>query len=102
MPGGTGTGLAPVSDYDAPPTIVRQTKPLYPQEAFVKKVEGAVEIEILIDSFGRVVGTRVLRSIPLLDAAALACVREWTFHPAVRHGVTVPTLARAPVRFSIY
>jgi protein TonB len=100
VPGGSGSGA--VLDYDSPPQLVRQTKPSYPQEAFVKKVEGEVELEILIDPFGRVVGTRVLRSIPLLDAAAVACVREWTFRPAVRRGVPVATLARAPIGFTLY
>ena len=41
MPGGVpdGTGTSPVFDYDAPPRVLRQTRPRYPQEAFVKKVE---------------------------------------------------------------
>ena len=37
------------------PQIIRQTKPLYPQEAFVKKIEGVVEVEFLIDAQGEVV-----------------------------------------------
>jgi TonB family protein len=44
----------------------------------------------------------VLRSVPLLDDAAVAAARQWTFAPAVRHGVAVATLATAPVSFRIY
>ncbi len=98
--GGTGTG--PVMDYDSPPRQIKVTKPQYPQEAFVKKVEGTVVVEILIDSQGRVVRARVIQSVPLLDAAALQCVYQWVFQPAVKRGRPVPTIAHAPVNFRIY
>jgi protein TonB len=68
----------------------------------VKKVQGVVLVEFLIDSTGRVSHPRVVRSIPLLDEAALEAVREWVFYPALRRGQAVPTIARAPVSFTIY
>jgi protein TonB len=99
--GGTGTGPVPVYDYDTPARLLRQTKPRYPQEAFVKKVQGVVLIEFVIDSTGRVARARVIHSIPLLDAAALEAVRVWVFSPAIRHGRPVATVAHAPVSFVI-
>jgi protein TonB len=108
VPGGVlggvvgGTGDGPVLDYDQPPRLIKQTRPVYPQEAFIKKIEGVVEVEFLIDSGGRVVSARVIRSIPLLDAAALQTVRQWVFAPAVKKGRPVSTIARAPVTFRIY
>jgi protein TonB len=98
--GGTGTG--PVMDYDSPPRPLKQTRPQYPQEAFVKKIEGTVLVEILIDSSGRVVRARVIQSVPLLDAAALQTVYQWVFQPAVKHGRPVATIAHIPVTFRIY
>src|SRR4030042_5667560 len=98
--GGTGTG--PVTDYDSPPRALKQTKPEYPQEAFIKKIEGTVVVEFLVDSSGRVVRARVIQSVPLLDAAALQTVYQWLFQPAVKHGRPVATIARAPVHFRIY
>ncbi len=98
--GGTGTG--PVSDYDTPPRPIRMTKPQYPQEAFIKKIEGTVLVEILIDSQGRVVRARVIQSVPLLDSAALQCVYQWVFQPAVKRGRPVAIIAQAPVNFRIY
>jgi protein TonB len=98
--GGTGTG--PVMDYDSAPRPIKITRPQYPQEAFVKKIEGTVVVEILIDSQGRVVRARVIQSVPLLDAAALQTVYQWIFQPAVKHGRPVPTIAHAPVAFRIY
>jgi protein TonB len=98
--GGTGTG--PVMDYDRPPRIIKKTRPVYPQEAFVKKVEGTVMLEILIDSTGRVVRARVIQSVPMLDAAALQTVYQWLFEPAIKDGRPVATIANAPVSFRIY
>jgi protein TonB len=97
-----GTGDGPVMDYDTQPRLLHQARPQYPQEAFVKKIEGTVELEILIDASGQVATARVTRSIPLLDAAALACVKQWRFAPAMKHGRPVATIARAPVTFRIF
>ena len=98
--GGTGTG--PVMDYDQAPRPIKITRPTYPQEAFIKKIEGTVVVEILIDIQGRVVRARVIQSVPLLDAAAIQTVYQWVFSPAMKHGRPVPTLAHAPVAFHIY
>ena len=102
--GGTigGTGDGPVDDYDTPPRQIKITRPQYPQEAFVKKIEGTVELEILIDQHGRVVRARVLKSIPLLDKAAIETVQQWVFQPAVKAGRPVATVAMAPVTFRIF
>jgi protein TonB len=100
--GGTGTGPVPEPDPDRPPSPVKLSKPRYPQEAFVKRIEGTVELEILIDALGRVIEARVTKSIPLLDAAAIETVREWRFTPAIKNGQPVAALARAPVTFRIH
>ena len=102
--GGTigGTGDGPVDDYDQAPRVIKITRPQYPQEAFVKKIEGTVELEILIDANGRVVRARVLKSIPLLDNAAIETVKQWIFQPAVKGGRPVATVAMAPVTFRIF
>ena len=104
VPGGVlgGTGQGPVRDFDRPPRLLRQTRPRYPQEAFVKKVEGTVLVEFVIDAGGRVVAAHILQSVPLLDAAALEAVREWVFTPAFKHGAPVASVARAPLVFRIY
>jgi periplasmic protein TonB len=97
-----GTGDNPVMDYDQPPRLLKQTRPVYPQEAFIKKIEGIVTLEIQIGIDGKVGRARALRSIPQLDAAAIQCVRQWIFSPAIKGGRPVPTIANAPVSFRIY
>jgi protein TonB len=98
--GGTGTG--PVMDYDLAPRPIKLTKPQYPQEAFVKKIEGTVIVEILIDATGRVIRARIIQSVPALDKAAIQTVYQWVFSPAMKHGQPVATIANAPVAFRIF
>ena len=97
-----GTGDSPVMDYDQPPRLLKKTQPVYPHEAFMKKVEGVVTLEIVIGIDGRVGRARVLRSIPQLDAAAIQTVRQWVFAPAIKAGRPVATIANAPVSFRIF
>jgi periplasmic protein TonB len=105
VPGGcegcTGDGAVPTG-YDRAPIPIRMAPPRYPQEAFAKKIEGEVMVELVIDALGRVAHAHVVRSIPQLDEAALSCVREWRFRPAVRSGRPVAARAKAPVTFRIY
>src|SRR4029453_18663988 len=100
--GGIGGAGTIVLDWDSPPKAIKLTKPQYPQDAFVKKIEGTVEVEIIIDITGRVVHARVVKSIPLLDAAAVQTVYQWVFQPAMKHGRAVSTRATAPVTFRIF
>jgi TonB family protein len=86
---------------DSPPRPLRQARPQYPREAFQKKIQGTVLVEILIDSDGRVTRSRILQSVPGLDEAALDCMRSWTFTPARKGGRAVPTMAHVPITFRI-
>lgn len=98
--GCTGDGQ-PVGDYDQGPRLLKKTDPKIPQEAFVKKIEGLVPVDILIDANGKVVKAKVLKSIPALDAAAIECVTQWLFVPAMKRGKAVAAQAIVNVRFSI-
>jgi protein TonB len=84
------------------PRLLNQVKPVYPQDAFIKKIEGTVLVEAVVDATGHVVNPRVVKSIPILDAAAIVAVKQWLFAPARHHGVAVATVIRAPIQFRIY
>jgi TonB family protein len=91
----------PQPDPDEPPRLLHQTQPRYPPEAFYRGIQGTVELEILIDATGRVSRTRILKSIPALDVAAVECVNAWRFKPAEIGGTPVASVALAPVTFTI-
>ena len=44
---------------------------------------------------------RVLRSVPLLDAAALEAVQQWRFTPTLLNGEPVPVVMTVTVVFTL-
>lgn len=62
--------------------------PVYPQIAQSARVSGEVTLEATIGADGRPRDLRVLRSIPLLDQAAIDAVRQWRFAPPTVGGVS--------------
>ena len=88
------------SGIHAPRKIV-DVKPVYPPLAQSAHVEGIVILETLIDARGRVTSVHVLRSIPLLDQAAIAAVEQWTYSPTLLNGVAVPIVMTVTVQFTL-
>jgi protein TonB len=84
-----------------PPTKIRDVKPLYPAIAQSARVQGIVIIEATIGQNGLVQEAKVLRSIPLLDQAALDAVRQWQFTPTTLNGVPVPVVMTVTVNFTL-
>jgi periplasmic protein TonB len=99
--GGTGTAPLVVGGDVRPPLKLRHVDPGYPDLARRAGVQGAVVIECLIDAAGRVAEARIVRGVPLLDAAALAAVRQWNYRPTLLNGVAVPVLMTVTVRFQL-
>jgi TonB family protein len=83
------------------PVKLRDVRPVYPAEAQQARVSGMVVIEAVIDTQGDVRAARVLRSVPLLDQAALDAVRQWQFAPTVRDGAPVPVIMTVTVNFTL-
>jgi len=97
------TPQAPVrlhSGMQAPRKIV-DVSPAYPTIARTAHVEGVVILEAVIDAAGGVESVRVLRSIPLLDQAAVEAVRQWKFTPTLLNGEPVPIVMTVTVNFTL-
>ena len=84
-----------------PPTKTRNVQPVYPQIAQSARVQGIVIIEATIDRSGKVTDARLLKSIPLLDQAALDAVRQWEYEPTLLNGVAVPVIVTVTVNFTL-
>jgi periplasmic protein TonB len=84
-----------------PPSRLFYVAPAYPVLARSTQVEGIVIIDATIDEQGTVVDARVLRSIPLLDEAAVSAVRRWKFSPTLLNGVPVPIVMTVTVNFQL-
>jgi TonB family protein len=83
------------------PGKTKDVRPVYPAEAKDARVQGQVIIEATIAPDGTVQNARVLRSIPMLDAAALDAVRQWQFTPTTIDGQRVPVIMTVTVGFSL-
>ena len=58
-------------------------------------------MEAVLDPTGRVTQLRVIRSMPLLDQAALDAVRQWRYTPSVYGGHPVSVLMTITIRFTL-
>jgi protein TonB len=82
------------------PTKIKDVRPVYPPIAQTANVTGVVIIEVRIGTDGSVEEAHVLRSIPLLDQAALDAVKQWQFAPTLLNGAPVPIMMTVTVNFT--
>jgi protein TonB len=75
--------------------------PVYPEIARQARIGGTVVLEAIIDESGGVRDVKVLRSVELLDRAAVEAVRKWRYMPTRLNGVAVPILMTVTVTFSL-
>ena len=83
------------------PMKIHDVKPVYPPVAHDARVSGVVIVEALIDQTGSVAEARVLRSIPLLDQAALEAVKKWKFVPTLMNGAPINVVMTVTVNFTL-
>jgi protein TonB len=84
-----------------PPAKIKDVPPVYPIGAVAARVEGMVVVEATINAAGGVSDAKVLRSVPMLDQAALDAVRQWVFSPTLVDGQPVPVIMAVTVTFSL-
>jgi protein TonB len=116
VPGGVAGGIvggldeAPASEVEEPVRLdfrTEEAKPLvrvepdYPDLAVEARVQGAVIVEVLVGPDGAPETINVLRTIPLLEAAALEAVRKWRWKPYVLLGKPVPFRVTVTVSFRL-
>jgi protein TonB len=101
--GGTGEALG-LKQVSRPPAVLKQVAPDYPRRARSDRIQGLVLVRIIVGTDGKVEpeNTRIIRSVPALDQAAIAAVNRWRFSPALgREGRPVRVIIEIPVEFSL-
>jgi protein TonB len=83
------------------PVRIVDAAPVYPVIARSAHVQGVVILEAVLDASGRADQVRVLRSIPLLDQAAIDAVRQWRYTPTLLNGRPVPVIITVTVNFTL-
>jgi protein TonB len=92
--------VRPGGDVKAPERT-SYTAPVYSEIARAARVEGTVILEATIDETGTVRNVVVLRSIPLLDRAAIDAVLKWRYTPTRLNGLPVAVLMTVTVTFRL-
>jgi protein TonB len=114
---GSGAGLGPGRDGGfgddafAPgsgitnPSIILQPPPSYTGEAMRAKIQGDVELDVVVLPNGTVGEIRIAKSLDALyglDQEAVQAARQWLFHPGMRQGTPVPVRVRLVLTFRVY
>ena len=103
--GGFGGGAYQPGNGVSWPSIVREEKPKYTSDAMRAKIQGQVELEIVVLENGTVGDVRVTKSLDRtygLDQAAMEAARKWVFLPGKREGVAVATRVGLVLEFRLH
>jgi TonB family protein len=78
------------------PLIRYQSKPIYPEEAIKKGIQGIVRMDVTINTAGEVIETVLLKGNPILGRSAVEAIKCWKYEPLMVDGkpakVTFPVM----------
>jgi protein TonB len=101
--GGDGGGPKQIGNGVASPIPLRSTNPSYTGEAMRAKIQGNVELEIVVRANGTVGDVRVTKSLdPGLDQEASKCARQWLFKPGMLQGSPVDVYVTLIIEFRLH
>jgi protein TonB len=83
------------------PRKLKHVDPVYPELALRARLEGLVVLEARIAPNGSVTDVKVLRSVSMLDEAAMDAVKRWTYTPTLVDGIPATALMTVTVRFRL-
>jgi protein TonB len=80
---------------------IHRVEPRYPQLAIAAHISGAVELEGIIGTDGRIRDLHALSGNPLLVPSALEAVRQWVYLPTLLNGKPVEVVGPITVIFRL-
>jgi TonB family protein len=102
--GGVGGGPMGPGSGATPPTLLRGVDPTYTPAAMQAKIQGTVELEVLVSPSGAVSDVKVIRSLDKthgLDDLAVVTAKKWLFRPARFQGQAVAYLVIIQMAFTL-
>jgi TonB family protein len=83
--------------------LVKSVKPVYPDKANLKKIEGWVELDFTVAENGEVKDIAVHATSPpgVFEAAAIKALSQWRYKPILRDTKAVAQRARIRIRFAL-
>lgn len=88
---------------EVPPEVIHQEKPVYPDEARKKGIEGSVWLNAFIDTTGTPIVAKVKTTsgTPALDSAAVAAGYKNRYKPAMQSGRPVGVWVTFQTKFRL-
>jgi len=92
-----------IEDMDQVPQPLARLEPVYPARARLRRQEGAVVLEFVVDGDGITRDIEVVQSEPpgVFDAAAAGAVERWRFRPGMKDGRAVAVRVRQKMTFKL-
>lgn len=88
---------------DSKPIALFRVKPVYPQNAMNKNINGRVTIKLLVDRDGTVKTVEVLEAEPegMFEEATVNAVSQWRFQPAKVQGTAVACWVKTSINYEL-
>ena len=86
------------------PSVVSETKPVYTQAAKDARIQGEVQLQVVVKADGDVGDVPCRKSLDEkygLDQAAVDAARLWKFKPGTKGGKAVPVQVELLMRFTL-
>jgi len=88
-------------DTEQKPTLIKKPQIVYPEIAKKLDIEGTVIVSLIIDENGKIESARILKSVEMLDNAALEAAKKMLFKPGKVKNKTVKVRMNFPFRFKL-
>jgi TonB family protein len=81
--------------------VIKAPRPVYPEQAAEKALQGEVWIKLLISESGDVETTEIESGNPILAKAAADAMKKWKFKPFIKNGRAVKVSTKLPFDFAM-
>jgi protein TonB len=80
--------------------LKRKVTPEYPKEARDQRIQGTVQLHIIVGKDGKVLQAELISGHPVFAQAALEAVRKWEYKPVLLNGEAVEVDTTVDIVFS--
>lgn len=81
--------------------LIKRVAPMYPQQAKLSRIQGAVQLQAVIGKDGSITSVSALSGDPILARAALDAVRQWKYKPYDLDGQAIEIQTTITVNFKL-
>lgn len=101
--GAIGKSVFSLDEIDQNPISIVKNPPIYPIRAKMRRIEGKVVLQFVVDENGAVRGLSVVESTPrgIFESAARRAVERWRFKPGIKDGRTVAVRVQQKLKFRL-